>query len=403
MEYGLTEKMFFAKDSIIRGIAEIAAKDLKPGEKVISFAAGWPDPDALPDDQMSYYSEKVLKEHGKEILQYGSYIGYEFYRQEIVKFLNKDGVICSDDDNIVITYGSGQGLHLIGDAFVNRGDMVLVEDPSYLNATNLFKMLGANIVGVPVEDDGVNIEALEKVMNVEPRPKFFYTIPSFGNPSAITMSQEKRKKVYELAVKYQVVIFEDNPYGYLRFKGENIMPIKSLDREGAVIYAGTMSKIVAPGMRSGFLCCDKKLCERLQALKDNVTATNVNWCQYTIGEFLHNTDMNEHIRRITSIYEKKASLMYRKMKECFHPSVKFAEPYGGMFIWVALPEGVLSTPFCMEAAKKLHIAIVPGEEFSINQPEKCTSMRFNYSAPSEEDIVEGIERIGKLTYEYCER
>ena len=231
---------------------------------------------------------------------------------------------------------------------------------------------------------------------------FFYTIPNFGNPSSITMSLEKRKAVHKLAVKYQIPILEDNPYGYLRFSGnEYIPPIKSFDREGIVLYMGTFSKIVAPGMRCGFLCANKELIPKFVVFKGVSSSGNINWSQYIITEFLKNVDMNEHISRISAIYEKKALAMYNKMKECFHPAVQYTMPQGGMFIWAKLPDGVKATDFCLEAAKRLKIAVVPGNDFFIGSPEDCSYIRLNFSKPAIEDIEYGIEKLGELTWRYC--
>ena len=231
---------------------------------------------------------------------------------------------------------------------------------------------------------------------------FFYTIPNFGNPSSITMSLEKRKAVYKLAVKYQIPILEDNPYGYLRFSGnEYIPPIKSFDQEGIVLYMGTFSKIVAPGMRCGFLCANKELIPKFVVFKGVSSSGNINWSQYIVTEFLKNVDINAHIAKISVIYEDKARAMYNKMKECFHPSVEYTMPQGGMFIWAKLPDTVKATDFCLDAAKNLRIAVVPGNDFFCGSPEDCSYIRLNFSKPSVEDIEYGIEKLGELTYKYC--
>lgn len=399
MKYDLTQKMYDTKVPMIRRIGEMAKQNLKPEDRFISFSGGMPAPAALPVEMVQKYSKEVLEEEGVPILQYGPHSGYEPLKAEIRKFINKKELIAKDDDEILITYGSSEGLYLMANAFINPGDTVIVEDPTYLNALNVFDMHGAKIIGVPVEDDGVDIVALEEVM--KKGAKFFYTIPTFGNPTGITMSREKRKAVYELAPKYQIPVLEDNPYGYLRFSGEGIETIKSYDTQGAVVYAGTMSKIISPGMRLGFLCMNKELYQKMLALKGNGTGANVNWSQYTIAKILQNVDIDVHIERVARLYAEKAKLMLDKMEECFHPLVKFTKPEGGMFIWVTLPTGIKSLPFCEEAAKELHISIVPGSGFCVNNPDECTSMRFNFTLSSEEEIIYGIEKIGELTYKYC--
>lgn len=403
MDYRLTDKMNVAKKSIIRGITEIAEENLPIGEKGISFAAGFPDEDVLPVSSIRKISDQMFQQKGTAILQYGYYEGDPDYRNELKKFVNHYETIYTEADDIVAAAGSSEGLFLIADAFINPGDNVIIEDPTYINAKNVFEMEGANLIGVTLHNDGVDLDELEKAMAMPDKPKFFYMIPTFGNPTGIVTSLEKRKKIYELAVNYQVPIVEDNPYGYLRFHGEAVPTIKSLDTEGAVIYAGTLSKVISPGMRTGFICCNKELAVKIQTLRNNVAGSCVNWTHFTIAEFLKTVDLDAHIHGLAAQYEKKANLMYEKMQECFHPAMRYEKPLGGMFLWVGLPEGMYSTPFCMEAAKRLHVSVVPGEEFCIKTPDQCAFMRFNYSAPTCEEIVEGIEKLGSLTYEYCEK
>lgn len=400
MEYKINENLCQAKLSIIRRISDLAQEGKKPEERVILFSSGQPADEAMPTELVKEYTTKVIDKYGCDVIQYGGHKGYPALIPEIRKFLNKDGEVAKEDDDFIITYGSSEAIFAIGSAFIKPGDKVIVEDPTYLNATNSFRYCGATIVPVKADPDGVNLEALEEAM--KEGASFFYTIPNFGNPSSITMSLEKRKKVYELAVKYQIPILEDNPYGYLRFTGnEYIPPIKSFDTEGIVFYMGTFSKIVAPGMRCGFLCVNKTLIPKLVVFKGATSSGNINWSQYIVTEFLKNVDINEHISKISAIYEKKAKAMYNKMKECFHPAVEYAMPQGGMFIWAKLPEGVKATDFCEEAAKTLRIAVVPGNDFFEGSPEDCSYIRLNFSKPTLEDIEYGIEKLGELTYKYC--
>lgn len=400
MEYRINENLCQAKLSSIRRITDLAKASAAPGERVVLFSSGQPADEAIPVELVKDYTIKVFEKYGTEVLQYGAHKGYIPLIPEIRKFLNKDGVVAGDDDDFIITYGSSEAIFAVASAFVKPGDKVIVENPTYLNATNSFRYCGAELVGVPALEDGVDLEKLEEAM--KEGASFFYTIPNFGNPSSITMSWEKRKAVYELAVKYNIPILEDNPYGYLRFSGnEYIPPIKSLDKEGIVLYMGTFSKIVAPGTRCGFLCANKELIPKFVVFKGLSANGNINWSQYIITEMLKDIDMNEHIDRICKIYEKKATVMYNKMKECFHPSVKFTMPQGGMFFWVTLPEGVRASEFCLEAAEKLKIAVVPGNDFFIGSPEDCSCVRLNFSKPNIEDIEYGIGKIGELTYKYC--
>lgn len=400
MDYKINENLCQAKLSIIRRISDLVQAEKQPGDRAVLFSSGQPADEAIPLELVKEYTARVIDKYGCEVLQYGGHKGYPALLPEIRRFLNKDGIVASKDDDFVITYGSSEAIFAVGSAFIRPGDRVIVEDPTYLNATNSFRYCGAVLVPVKTDPDGVNLEALEEAM--KGGAAFFYTIPNFGNPSSITMSLEKRKAVHKLAVKYQIPVLEDNPYGYLRFSGnEYIPPIKSFDREGIVLYMGTFSKIVAPGMRCGFLCANKELIPRFVVFKGVSSSGNINWSQYIITEFLKDVDINEHIGRITAIYEKKALAMYNKMKECFHPAVQYTMPQGGMFIWAKLPDGVKATDFCLEAAKKLKIAVVPGNDFFIGSPEDCSYIRLNFSKPAIEDIEYGIEKLGELTWRYC--
>lgn len=400
MKYQVIDRMDQIKVSIIRTIVSMAKDNVQSGEKVIVFAGGSPATEALRDDLVRKYSNEVLEEMGKTVLQYGPHPGYDVPRAEILKFINKKEQLTSEDDDIVITYGANEIMYYVASLLVNPGDKIIVEDPTFVNCLNQYKMLGAQLVGVPVEDDGVDIAKLEEAM--KQGAKFFYTIPNFGNPSGITMSLEKRKAVYELALKYNVLILEDNPYGYLRYRGEHIPSIKTMDKEGIVLYAGTFSKIISPGLRVGYFIGNKEFAKKFIAIKSNASSGNEGINQHTVAKILQNVDMEAHIASLQQIYKKKGELMYRKMKECFHPSIKIVQPDGGLFIWVTMPKGVKAMEFCEEAAKKLHIAIVPGNEFCTIDPENCSSMRFSYSQASEEDIITGIELVGKQTYRYCE-
>lgn len=400
MEYKINENLCQAKLSIIRRISDLAQADQKPGDRVVLFSSGQPANEAMPVELVKEYTAKVIDKYGCDVIQYGGHKGYAPLFPEIRKFLNKDGLVARDSDDFIITYGSSEAIFAVGSAFIKPGDRVIVENPTYLNATNSFRYCGATIVPVEMEADGVNLASLEEAM--KGGASFFYTIPNFGNPSSITMSLEKRKAVYDLALKYQVPILEDNPYGYLRFSGNAyIPPIKSFDEEGIVFYMGTFSKIVAPGMRCGFLCANKELIPKFVVFKGVSSSGNINWSQYIVTEFLQNVDIEEHIKKISAIYENKARVMYDKMKECFHPSVEFTMPQGGMFIWAKFPDSVKATDFCLDAAKNLRIAVVPGNDFFDGSPEDCHYFRLNFSKPTLDDIAYGIEKLGELTYKYC--
>ena len=245
----------------------------------------------------------------------------------------------------------------------------------------------------------MNINALEEALKANPDAKLLYTIPSFQNPTGITTSLEKRKKVYELCCKYDIAILEDNPYGELRFAGENVPTIKSMDTEGRVIYAGSFSKVMAPAFRLGFLVFNKSLTGSLTVAKQCTDVHSTVLFQYICNEYINNYDFDKHLEDSRKVYEHKCNLMMECMKKEFHPSVTFGHPEGGLFVMAFLPDGMDSAPFVREAINR-GVLSVPGAAFLADENQKSNGFRLNYSTPSDEQIVKGIEILGKLTYEW---
>lgn len=399
MEYDYAKKMGAVKFSAIRAVLARANGNGKYKD-AISFAGGFPALEALPSDELIKFSHEVFVANPKDILKYGGVMGYEGLRESAIKFTNLHEDIYKDGDDVLIISGSQQALDLTSKIFVDQGDSIVVEDPSFLGAFNSFRCNGANLIGVSLEEDGVNLEELEKAFQSKPTPKLFYIIPNFQNPTGITTSLEKRKAIYKLALKYGVVILEDNPYGYLRTKGEHVPSIKSLDTEGIVVYAASLSKIISPGMRTGIMIASADIINKAKMAKQVSDNHTNSLAQYTIDAFLRNTDMDEHINKLRNMYSKKCEYMLEMMKKYFHPSIHIIEPDGGMFIWFDLPEGVNMLDF-VEAAVSKHIAIVPGNEFYVDSSKPCQSIRMNFSNPSMKEIEKGIKILGELTYQVC--
>lgn len=399
MNYSFADKMDAVKFSAIRGVMARASEDGKVKD-FISFASGFPDPEAIPQEALLKIGKEVFEKNTYDILQYGTAQGYAGLIESSKNFINRYDSIYKEDDDILITTGSQQGLDLVSKIFVDEGDIIAVEDPSFLGAFNCFRCNGAKLVGVPLEEDGVDLIKLEDVFSSHPKPKLFYVIPNFQNPTGITTSLEKRKAIYELGKKYGVIILEDNPYGYLRISGEDVRSIKSFDEDGIVIYAASLSKIISPGMRTGILCAHKDLISKIKMAKQvNDNHTN-SLAQYIMDGFLRSTDMDEHILKLQSIYAKKCHFMLEMIEKYFHPDIKVIKPMGGMFIWFDLPDGV-SMPDFIEAAVQKHVAIVPGNEFMVDSSKPCQSIRMNFSASSLENIEKGIQILGELTYQFC--
>ena len=395
MEYKFSNRMSNVQASAVREILKAASNP-----EVISFGGGNPAKEAFPIEAIKRISNELFEEDPISMLQYGITEGYGPLRESAKAFFNRDDQVSKEYDDIIITTGSQQIMDLLAKCVCNEGDIVISEDPSFLGALNSFRSNGATLVGVPVEEDGMNMEALEKAMQMKPTPKFLYVIPNFQNPMGTTMSLEKRKKTYELAKKYGVLILEDNPYGDLRFAGEMVAPIKSFDEDGIVVYAARLSKIIAPGMRVAVAIGHKTLLQKMTVAKQVADVHSNVWAQRVMDRFLRETDMNEHLTRLQAIYRDQATLMLKEMDEHFHPSVKYTRPEGGMFIWVTFPDGVDVNAFIQDAIKQ-KVAVVPGVAFLCDDKASCQSIRMNFSTPTKENIIKGVRILGELTYKYC--
>lgn len=398
MEYQFRNEVRNAKKAAMGEMFNLAKENLGEGERLINFGSGHPSTEVFQDERLRKYINFTMHNAEKELFQYGSHAGYMPLRQVFKRFVNENGNIVKAEDDLIITYGATEAISLATSALVGRGDKVIVEVPSYVNAINFFRLQGADVVGVPMDEDGVNIEKLEHVM--KHGAKLFYTIPNFSNPSGTTMSLEKRKAVYELAVKYRTLVIEDDTYGELRYRSDRLPCIKEFDRDGAVVYISSVSKLIAPAMRIGFLAADKEFIRRVIPIKAVSTNGVTNIIQYALWKMFEENNMHLQIKRICDAYAEKLFLMEKCMDEYFPKTVIHSSPDGGMFIWTTLPEGSDVQKFCEESAIQLHIPITPGNGFCVTEPEKCTSMRFNFVKESMEDIAYGLERVGDLMQQY---
>lgn len=388
MQYVFSDNVNGLKPSAIREILKLSNQ---PG--IIPFSAGNPASEAFPIKEISEISEKLLKNQPNEVLQYSITEGYAPLR-ELVKNIAKNYI--SVEDESLITSGAQQVMNLVSKALANRGDSVICEEPSFIGSLNAFRSFGLNLIGVPIEKDGMNIEALEKALKENKNIKFIYTIPNFQNPSGVTMSLQKRKKVYELALKYGIIILEDDPYGDLRFKGENIMPIKALDKEGIVVYAGSFSKVLAPGIRVGYALANKEIISKMTVCKQTDDVHTNLWAQMVAFKFISEYDFKAHLEKIQSIYRRKAELCIEQIKKHLVPKgVEFYDIDGGLFVWCRLPKGVNMNDFCMKALEN-KVAVVPGTAFLVDESKATDWFRINFSTPSEEQIVDGIKILGNI-------
>lgn len=390
MEYRFSDRVSNLKPSAIREIFKYASDP-----QVVSLSAGNPSPDAFPAKAIAEISAKVLAENPNSVLQYSVTEGYTPLRQHLMEYMKKEHNTGSDNDDILITTGAQQIMDLCTKALVNEGETVIVEAPSFIGSLNTFRSYNARLVGVTVEPDGMSIDGLENALKSNPDTRFIYTIPNFQNPSGVTMSLEKRKKIYELAVKYGVLIIEDNPYGDLRYSGEYVPNIKSFDDKGIVIYAGSMSKVVSPGMRVAYCVCPKEIFQKLVVCKQgNDVHTNI-WSQYVCDEFITKYDFNAHLEMLRNIYTKKAEFCMSLLDKYCAPAITYNRIDGGLFIWCDLDKSIDMPSFCKEAVLN-KVCVVPGNAFLTDENEECHSFRINFSTPTDEQLEKGIKILGSL-------
>ncbi len=361
--------------------------------EIISFAGGLPAPELFPVEEMKAVSKAVLEEDGEKALQYSSTEGYLPLREKIAKRMEEAGVKTTAD-NILITNGSQQGLDLSGKVFLNKGDIVLCESPSYLGAINAFKSYSPGFVEIDTDDEGMDMEMLEKIIKETDNIKIIYVIPDFQNPSGRTWSIERRKRLVELANEYDLPIVEDNPYGELRFEGERPPSIKAYDTQGRVVYLGSFSKIFCPGLRLGWTLGEGEVLQKYIFVKQGTDLHTNTLTQREINKFMEIYSIDEHIEKIKKVYRKRRDVMMTAIRKHFPKEVKYTYPQGGIFTWCELPEGMDAKEVFKKSIEE-NVAFVPGGSFYPNGGRENT-FRLNYSMMSEENIQVGIRRLGLI-------
>ena len=394
MQFEISERMAGVHGSAIRELFKLGADP-----DMISFGGGNPSAETFPIPEIAEIVSDVLHRAPVSVLQYGLSEGYTPLRDTMKAYLTRTQGFDFEKNELFIVSGGQQCADLTTKVLVNAGDVILTEDPAFVGCLNTFRSYGAKLVGVPMQQDGMDTDALEAALQANPNAKLLYTIPSFQNPSGITTTLEKRKKVYELACKYNIAMLEDNRYGELRFAGEDVPTIKSLDTEGRVLYAGSFSKVMAPAFRLGFLVFDKALTMPLTVAKQTTDVHSNVLFQYVCNEYMTKYDYAAHLESARHIYRDKCNLMLDTMRRTFHPAVTFTKPEGGLFVMAFLPEGMDAQPFVREAIRR-GVLCVPGSAFLADESQVWNGLRLNYSTPTDEQIVKGIEILGKLTHEW---
>ncbi len=366
--------------------------------EVISFAAGNPAPEAFPTEVIGRLSAEILAEEPINALQYSVTEGYAPLRERLKEQLTEKGLFGSRD-MVVVTAGAQQAIETTAKILLNEGDVIICEDPSFIGSLNAFRSYGVRVAGVPMDGGGMSAEGLEETLKANPTAKLIYTIPNFQNPTGLTTTLKRRREMLALAKKYGVYILEDNPYGDLRFEGENVPSIKELDDEGVVLYAGTFSKTLAPGLRVGYLLgCEEIVKKAVVGLQTSTVHTNI-WAQMLTYRFLKEVDFEAHLERLRGIYKAKYQRMRDGLRRELPDSITLTEPQGGLFIWGTLSEKYDMNAFCTEAVRN-KVAVVPGNAFLADEKGVSHSFRLNFSTPTDEQIDRGVEILGKCAKEF---
>ena len=390
------------KSSAIRELLKITSLP-----DVISFAGGLPAPEVFPIERFKEASEIVLSEMGERALQYGTTEGYQPLREMIAQNAGKYGIKISAD-NVLITTGSQQALDLMGRIFINRGDRVLVESPTYLGAIQAWNAYGVKYVTIPFDENGMQTQELESRLRMG--IKFIYVLPNFQNPTGVTLSRERRKQLVEMANAYGVPIFEDDPYGQLRYEGEHLPPVVVLDDEirakefpiysGNVIYTSTFSKILAPGLRLAWVVAPVEVISKLVQAKQGCDLNTSTFNQYLAYQVANGPWMKSHINIIRKTYKERRDVMLKALEDYMPEGVQWTRPKGGLFLWVTLPE-CIDTQKIFPAAVEKKVAFVPGGSFHPKGGGHNT-MRLNFSNSKPDLIVEGIKRLANVVKDNLE-
>ena len=362
---------------------------------IMSFGGGYPDATLFPLEQLEAVYHAAIAELGHSALQYTVSNGLPKLRSQIAARMNGEGIACSAE-NILVLQGSQQGLDLAAKMLVDPGDIIVTENPTFLGALIAFNPCEPRYKAVRIDEDGMDIEDLERALQELPLPKLIYTVPDFQNPTGVTMSLPRRNRLMELANRFNLIILEDSPYREIRYQGQHLPSLKSLDTEGRVIYLGSFSKILAPGLRLGWAVASEALIQKLGLLKLaadtqcstlNMTATQL---------FLERYDIDKHIDAIRGTYLRKKNLMLDTIRHTFPQEVSFTDPSGGLFTWLTFPRGFDTGQFMKDhALPKAKVAYVPGATFFPLQQENNYA-RVNYSAQPDDIIVKGMTALGQL-------
>lgn len=383
---------------ILTEVVLAAFELMKQGRRLISLTGGSYDPPSLPVGPVRGVLEEAPEEAWREILQYGSNMGSGALREGLARFMEGAGIRADPRTEVMVTTGSQQALDLASRLFIDPGDIIIVDSPTYLQALAAFKQFTPEFLSIPVDEEGMRVDLLEKELRRLAldgrRPKLLYTVPSYHNPTTTVLSMERRRRILDLAEEYDFLILEDNPYGYISFEGPMPTPIKAMDRSGRVLYMSTFSKIVSPGLRIGWVAARREFVAKMAEAKSNIDICSDGLSQYVAAGLLRRGFVEKQIDHIINVYRRKRDLMLETMETRFPEGAEWAKPRGGLFIWVKMPRHIDTDKMLKEALKN-GVAYIPGSNFFLD-PNIRNYLRLNYSFPSEEDIVEGITILGRI-------
>ncbi len=387
------------RKSVIRELLKVTQDP-----EIISFAGGLPNPNSFPINELHGVIEYVMKHYGKTALQYGTTQGLDAIREIIAERARKEGIETTAD-NVIIFSGSQQALDTVGKIFLNPGDTAIVGLPTYLGGINAFRSYESILTGIPLDKDGMRIDILEetlkKLIKEDILPKFIYTVPTFQNPAGVVMPDSRRKKLIDIANDYDLLIVEDDPYRKLCYDIHSIKPIKAFDDVGRVIFISTFSKILAPGFRLAWSIASDEITRKMVICKQALDLCTNTFTQFIASEFIRQGYLDLHIMSICELYKPKRDIMIKAMEKYFPESYVCHKPKGGMFAWATLPEGIDTEIMFLDAIKQ-KVAYVHGKAFHVDDGGE-RSMRLNFSYPTDEQIEEGIKRLGNVAKEKLEK
>ncbi|WP_099469774.1 aminotransferase-like domain-containing protein [Konateibacter massiliensis] len=387
MEQLFSDGVLNTPSSFIREILKVTQSD-----DIISFAGGLPNPISFPADALKESSDRVIHDFQGKVFQYSTTEGYDPLREYIAKRYEEKFELSYDKNDILITTGSQQALDLLGKVLINKGDRLAIERPGYLGAIQSFSMYQPSFVGIDLKDNGLDAAMLKTELEKGPI-KLLYTVPNFQNPTGLTYSKESREQVCNILQDYNTVLIEDDPYGDLRFDGENLPYIGAGKLPNSVLL-GSISKIITPGFRLGWICTkNRELMHQLVIAKQASDLHSNIFSQYVIYDYLSHHDLTEHIVKIRQLYKEQSSAMLAAIQKYFPSTIKYTVPQGGMFLWATLPDGQSALELFQKASKK-KVAFVPGDPFYVGE-KNVPSFRLNYTNSDSDTIFEGIKRIAQ--------